>query len=164
MAKRKQISLGSHLFNDGEPNKVSADRYELDKTRKFYIFDVIPMGAVRMTQSDRWKKDPNHANPLKRQRTAVGKYFAFKTLLQLQAKQLKFTLDKTLDAVYLIPMPDSWSKKKKEAMNGMPCLSKPDTDNITKAVKDALLKDDHAVWWERAEKRWAFKGSIIVFV
>ena len=164
MAIRKQSSLGSTYFNDGVANDVVAERYVLDRNRKFYVFDVIPMGAVRMTQSDRWKKDPNHANPLKRQRPAVGKYFAFKTLLKLQAKEMGFILNQTLDAVYLVPMPDSWSKKKKEQMNGLPCLSKPDTDNITKAVKDALLVNDHEVWWERAEKRWAYKGSIIIFV
>jgi Holliday junction resolvase RusA-like endonuclease len=76
---------------------------------------------------------------------------------------MKFELGQTLDAVYLIPMPNSWSAKKKEQMNGLPCLTKPDTDNITKAVKDALRKDDGDIWWERAEKRWAYKGSIILF-
>jgi Holliday junction resolvase RusA-like endonuclease len=60
-------------------------------------------------------------------------------------------------------MPDSWSQKKKEKMNGLPCESKPDTDNITKAIKDALLKDDSAVWWEKAQKHWAYRGSIIIF-
>jgi Holliday junction resolvase RusA-like endonuclease len=60
-------------------------------------------------------------------------------------------------------MPDSWSKKKKANMNGMPCESKPDTDNITKAVKDTLRKEDGDIWWEKAEKRWAYKGSIIIF-
>jgi len=163
VAKRVQSSLGSVFFNDGKPNETPVDRYQLDRTRRFYIFDVVPMGAVRMTQSDRWKKDPNHIDPRKRQRSAVGKYFAFKTLIKLQANQLKFELKQTLDAVYLIPMPSSWSKKKKEAMNGLPCLSKPDTDNITKALKDALLDNDNEVWFERAEKRWAYKGSIIIF-
>lgn len=163
MAKRIQNSLGQTHYNDGSCNSIATDKYVLDHTRRFYLFDVVPMGAVRMTQSDRWKKDPNHVDPRKRQRSAVGKYFAFKNLLQLQANQMKFEMGQTLDAVYLIPMPNSWSAKKKEKMNGTPCLTKPDTDNITKAVKDALRKDDGDIWWERAEKRWAYKGSIILF-
>lgn len=160
---RIQNSLGECVFNDGEVLILDSKKYQLDRKRKYYIFDVIPVGAVRMTKSDKWKTNPNHADPLKRQRPAVTKYFAFKTMLQLQAKQLNYELGKHLDALYLIPMPDSWSKKKKDKMNGMPCESKPDTDNITKAIKDALKKDDSCVWWEKAEKRWAYKGSIIIF-
>lgn len=161
--KRKQNSLGTCHINEGVVTVINQEKYVLDNTRKYYIFDVIPMGAVRMTKSDVWKTNPNHIDPMRRQRTAVTKYFAFKTLLQTQANQLKYVLGKTIDAVYLVPMPDSWSKKKKESMNGMPCLTKPDTDNITKAVKDTLKKDDSDVWWEKAEKRWAYKGSIIIF-
>jgi Holliday junction resolvase RusA-like endonuclease len=161
--KRKQNSLGTCHINEGSICKINPERYTLDNTRKYYIFDVIPMGAVRMTKSDTWKTNPNHIDPLKRQRPAVTKYFAFKTLLQAQANQLGYVLGKHIDAVYLVPMPDSWSKKKKTLMNGMPCETKPDTDNITKAVKDTLKKDDSDVWYEKAEKRWAYKGSIIIF-
>lgn len=160
---RVQNSLGECGFNDGTTLKLDRNKYVLDRARRYYIFDIIPMGAVRMTKSDVWKTNPQHPDPLKRQRPAVTKYFAFKNLLQIQAKNLGYELGKHLDALYLIPMPDSWSKKKKTQMNGMPCETKPDTDNITKAIKDALKKDDSCVWWEKAEKRWAYKGSIIIF-
>ena len=163
MAKRVQNSLGQIVVNDGSVLNVPATKYVLDNTRSYLIFDVVPMGAVRMTKSDTWKLNPNHPDPKKRQRPAVTKYFAFKTLLLLQAKSVNFELGKCIDLVYLVPMPDSWSKKKKETMNGMPCESKPDTDNITKAVKDTLRKEDGDIWWEKAEKRWAYKGSIIIF-
>ena len=76
---------------------------------------------------------------------------------------MKFQLDEYVDAVYFIPMPNSWSEKKKERMNGLPCKVQPDTDNITKAIKDALRKQDSDVWFEKAEKRWAYKGSIIIY-
>lgn len=122
------------------------------------------MGAVRMTQSDRWKLNPDHIDPKKRQRASVNKYFAFKTIISAQAKQVGYTLGNCLEAIYCIPMPNGWSEKKKKQMNGLPCLSKPDTDNITKAVKDALKKNDGDVWYEKAEKRWAYKGSIIIFI
>lgn len=164
MAKRVVRSLGKTFQNQGQiVNEINRDRYVLDPKRTYIIFDIIPFGAVRMTRSDRWRLDPNHIDPRKRQRGAVSRYFAFKTELQIQAKQLNYEVGDNLDLVFLIPMPNSWSNKKKNKMNGLPCLSKPDTDNLTKAFKDALLKNDSEVWLERAEKRWAFKGSIIVF-
>lgn len=150
-------------FNNGKELTISKDKYVLDHSRRFYLFDVIPIGAPRLTQSDKWKTNPNHIDPLKRQRKTVTQYFAFKNALQLQANLMKFELGQAFEAVYLIPMPNTWSNKKKERMNGLPCEVKPDTDNITKAVKDTLRKNDSDIWYEKAEKRWAYHGSIIIF-
>lgn len=164
METRKRNSFGACHHNEGSKLILNAGRYVLDHSREFYLFDVIPMGAPRMTKSDTWKTNPNHPDPKKRQRKAVTAYFSFKDKFILMANQMSFRLGNYLDAVYFIPMPDSWSKKKKELMNGMPHDSTPDTDNITKAVKDTLRKQDSDIWFERAEKRWAYKGSIIIFV
>jgi len=163
MAKRVQSSFGQTIVNEGTTIVLPYEKYVLDNTRAYIIFDVIPMGAVRMTKSDTWKLNPFHKDPAKRQRPAVTKYFEFKNLLIMCAKKINFELGKYIDAVYLIPMPASWSDKKKKLMNGMPCEVKPDTDNITKAIKDTLRKEDSDIWWEKAEKRWAYKGSIIIF-
>jgi Holliday junction resolvase RusA-like endonuclease len=163
MAKRVQNSFGKCHHNTGTCLAIDEGQYVLDHTREFYLFDVIPVGAVRMTKRDRIFVNPNHVDPKKRQRPAVTKYFQFKNTLTAQAMEMGFGLGKWLEAVYLVPMPDSWSQKKKDKMNGLPCESKPDTDNITKAIKDALLKDDSAVWWEKAQKHWAYRGSIIIF-
>ena len=160
---RIKNSFGTCHVHEGELKCFSEEKYEIDYTRKFYLFDIIPMGAVRMTQSDKWKTNPNHLDPNKRQRKCVAEYFAWKNLISLQANQMNYELKDTLDAVYLVPMPNSWSEKKKQRMNGLPCKVKPDTDNITKAVKDALKKQDSEVWYEKAEKRWAFKGSILIY-
>jgi Holliday junction resolvase RusA-like endonuclease len=160
---RIKASFGKCHFNDGVENNFSTEKYVLDHSRKFYLFDVIPIGAPRLTQSDKWKTNPDHPDPNKRQRKAVTQYFAFKTAILLQAAQLKFEMGKTLDALYLIPMPHSWSEKKKKRMNGLPCEVQPDTDNITKAIKDTLRKNDSDIWYEKAEKRWAYNGSIIIF-
>lgn len=47
------------------------------------------------------------------------------------------------------PIPKNTSKKKREAMEGKFCLTRPDTDNITKGILDALngvaYPDDSAV-------------------
>jgi len=160
---RIRNSFGKCHINDGNPIDISHEKYCLDYSRRFYLFDVIPMGAPRMTQSDKWKTNPNHIDPNKRQRKRVAQYFEFKRLLQYQANEMNFELGNIFEAVYLIPMPNSWSKKKKERMNRLPCEVQPDTDNITKAIKDTLRKNDSDIWYEKAEKRWAYNGSIIIF-
>jgi len=163
MANINKKSIGKFLVNNGEPTNISEDKYVIDRNRNYYLFDVIPMGAVRMTQSDKWKTNPNHPDPNKRQRESVRAYFKFKNDLFEQALQMRFELTTFLDAVYFMPMPQSWSDKKRESMVGLPCKVKPDTDNITKGVKDALKVEDGDIWWERAEKRWSYLGSILIY-
>lgn len=162
--KRLVKSVGRSFFNDAPTSRaIVVERYAIDRTRKFWLLDLIPFGAVRMTRSDLWKTNPHHADPRKRQRPQVAKYFEFRNKIAIEAKRVGFELGKTLEAVYFVPMPNNWSNKKKEEMVGMPCLSTPDTDNITKAIKDALLKNDSHVWWEKAEKRWAYTGAILIY-
>jgi Holliday junction resolvase RusA-like endonuclease len=156
-------SLGIVKFVEGEPTTISEEKYVIQRGRRYYLFNVIPMGAVRMTQSDKWRTNPNHPDPNKRQRESVRAYFKFKNDLFDQALEMKFELTLFLDAIYFMPMPQSWSEKKKEAMVGMPCKVRPDTDNITKGVKDALKVEDGDIWWEKAEKRWAYYGSILIY-
>ena len=162
--ERKKSSLGKSFYNKGGKLELKEERYVVDKNREFYLFDVIPMGAVRMTKSDRWKTNPNHPDTKKRQRKAVANYWKFKKQLLEQAIKLNFPNEfEYLDAVYFLPMPDSWSEKKKERMNGMPCKVKPDCDNICKGVIDTLLKQDSMVWYQKSEKRWAYKGSVLIY-
>lgn len=160
---RIKASLGQCFHNKGTSLTLNTEKYIVDRTREFYLFDVIPIGAPRMTRSDKWKTNPNHVDPLKRQRKPVTQYFEFKNTLTKQAKILNYELGNYIDCVFFICMPDSWSEKKKIKMNGMPHKTKPDTDNIIKGVKDTLLEQDSIVWWEKAEKRWAYKGSILIY-
>lgn len=161
---RIKQSIGAHFKNGGSTIPVLDDQmYGLDKTRAFYLFDVVPMGAVRMSQSDRWKTNPNHLDPNKRQRKAVTEYWNFKNAIRTQAKAMGFELKTQIECVFMIPMPNSWSEKKKDKMNALPCKVKPDIDNIVKGLMDALKDSDSDVWSIKAEKRWAYKGSIIIF-
>ena len=122
------------------------------------------MGAPRMTQSDKWKTNPMHKDPRKRQREVVTRYFKLKNDLVRICNELKFEMGNHLEVVFLIPMPDSWSEKKKLKMNRKPHKSKPDLDNLIKGLKDALKKDDSDVWiYKEPQKRWAYKGSIIIY-
>ena len=61
---------------------------------------------------------------------------------------------------FYIPMPKSWSKKKKALMHGTQHQQKPDIDNLLKAVLDATMKEDCTVWSICTHKRWAYEGAI----
>jgi Holliday junction resolvase RusA-like endonuclease len=166
-SNRVKISFGACHINQPqiklESNSNEASDYQIDYERYFYLFDVIPMGAVRMTQSDRWKLNPNHKDPLKRQREVVTRYFEFKDKIKAQSTEMKFKLSGVLEIVFLVPMPFTWSEKKKVKHNKQPVKTRPDIDNYVKAFMDALEFEDGFVWKIIAEKRYAFKGSILVY-
>jgi len=156
-------SLGQLWINEGVVTPIIEKKFELDYSRKFFVFDVVPMGAVRMSQSDRWRTNPNHSDPNKRQRPEVSRYFHFKDVVRRQSKEMNYIQGDTLDIVFCVPMPSSWSKKKQLQMNKMPVKTRPDIDNYVKAFLDALLIEDNNIWMAKAEKRYAFSGSIIVY-
>lgn len=119
-----------------------------------YEIDVSPVPKPRMTRADSWKKRPS-----------VTRYFAFKdevlhksnlmglTTIPMRIKSLKF----------ILPMPPSWSKKDRLAMNGQPHLLKPDIDNLRKALQDVLCKEDsHIAIVEKESKVWGTKGKIVI--
>lgn len=161
---RVKHSLGTHFYHNGDCLHFDEnEKYILDQTRSYYLFNVVPFAAPRMTQSDKWKVNPNHHDINKRQRKPVTQYFEYKNELLRQATLMQFEIKSVLDVLFLMPMPDSWSVKKKSRMNGLPCKVKPDTDNLTKAIKDTFCKNDSNIWKENAEKRWAYKGSVIIY-
>lgn len=70
----------------------------------------------------------------------------------------------TVELVCYLPMPASWSKKKRAALLHSPHCQKPDLDNLAKAVLDGLLPvigDDCRVWqFDVLRKLWAEHGGI----
>jgi len=74
----------------------------------------------------------------------------------------------SITIVFDMPMPKSWTKKKKFELIGMPHTQKPDIDNLTKAVLDGLngvwFKDDSQVSGLYAAKYWKEKGKITVIM
>ncbi len=109
------------------------------------LYNITPIGKPRMTRADAWKKRP-----------AVMKYWAFKD----ECEKHNVYMPDRPRIVFYMPMPKSWSKKKKAAMNGQPHLNKPDLDNLLKALFDAVYDDDAHIWCVYAEKRWAYDGQI----
>lgn len=118
---------------------------------KTKTFKVNPVGKPRMSQSDKW----NWKN-----RPCVLRYYQYKAKLQSQANGFKVP-DSFYHLVFYIPMPKSWSKRKKEEMNGKPHQQKPDKDNLEKAFLDALCSEDSYIWDGRVTKIWAYEGKIV---
>ncbi len=115
-----------------------------------FEYPIIPVPKPRMTRADKWK-----------QRPAVLKYRAFCDEVRLRGVQVP---EAGAHIVFVLPMPGSWSKRKRAEMDGQPHRQKPDVDNLAKAVLDALYQDDSGVWDLRVSKRWGEVGSIRVGV
>jgi Holliday junction resolvase RusA-like endonuclease len=124
------------------------------KSSKVFDFKVCPCTAPRMTQRDKWLTPP---------RECVRKYFAFKTEIQWTAKKIGYELTPILNILFIIPMPETWSKKKKNEMVNEPHIQRPDRDNLLKAFQDAFGIDDGFVWDGRTSKIWGEKGEIVVY-
>lgn len=109
---------------------------------------VNPIAKPRMTQRDRWK-----------QRPCVVRYRNYKDVL-------RDALPPIADACgmeFAIPMPASWSKKRKTEMSGCPHQQRPDIDNLVKGVLDAVLTEDAHVHTVFASKVWGYEGSLTVW-
>lgn len=120
---------------------------------------ITPVTKPRMTRRDQWYRDPDHPDPKKRQRPAVTKYQQYKKDL---AQLVRGDLDPCFDIDFYVPMPKSWSEKKKREMDGKPHQDKPDIDNFLKAFMDAMCKDDSYVYDAHARKFWAYEGKIML--
>ncbi len=116
-------------------------------------FQIDPVPKPRMTQSDKWRERP-----------AVMRYWAFKDELQRQANEQGFTLPDRFGVIFYLPMPLSWSKRKRSQMLGKPHQQKPDNSNLLKALEDVLLPDDDSrIWFTIIKKVWALEGAIIIY-
>jgi Holliday junction resolvase RusA-like endonuclease len=100
-----------------------------------------------MTQSDRWKK-----------RDCVIRYRNFKD----QCRAHGVNVPESASVEYTIPMPASWSQKKREQMRGKPHRQRPDLDNLDKALLDAVLTEDSHIWQLHSRKVWGDTGQIYI--
>lgn len=164
MPIKYQSSVGSYYFNDKPEALYPEEKYKIDYSRRFYMFDVIPMAKPRMTQSDKWKVNPHHPDPKKRQRKPVTEYFAFKNILTHQINKLGFKPTDVFEAVFFVPMPSTWSDKKRKRMVGLPCKTRPDADNYIKAFLDCTMKEDGTVYrFKDVIKIYSYTGCILIY-
>ena len=111
-------------------------------------YGITPVPKPRMTRRDRWSKRP-----------VVLRYFAFKDEVRLN--KVKIQAENT-HVIFHVPMPESWSKKKKNEMSGKSHKQRPDIDNYLKALLDAVFDDDSHISDIRATKVWAENGFITI--
>jgi Holliday junction resolvase RusA-like endonuclease len=129
-----------------------------------YTFDITPMGKPSYQKSDKFRT-LNHPNPKLRQRNVVTKWINFKKEISAQATKQGFIIpDCGASIKFILPMPDSWSKKKKTEMDGKPHKQKPDLDNNLKGFFDSVCEEDSYIWQYMPEKRWGKTGKIIVTI
>ena len=120
-----------------------------------------------------WSRARVNARGYKVRHFKTGKLAAYQARIQLaarvamnSAKPIEGPLD--IHAVFWMPMPPSWSAKKKDAMQGKPHTQKPDADNLVKAVCDACNKivwaDDAQIAFMDVRKVWESVGAVMVTV
>jgi len=112
------------------------------------VYNISPMGKPRMTRADKWKKRPE-----------VLRYRAFCDHVRLLGVVLP---EAGAHVTFILPMPPSWSNKKRLLHDGLPHQAKPDCDNMLKALMDAIYVDDAHVWDCRVTKIWGETGQIII--
>jgi Holliday junction resolvase RusA-like endonuclease len=115
---------------------------------------VIPMGKPRMTQRDKWLKPP---------RKPIKSYWEYKDALAKEAALKRFKMpESNFHVTFVLPMPHSWTSKKRAMMIDSPHQQKPDNDNLMKAFKDCLCEEDSNIWDYRITKLWGLSGKIII--
>ena len=110
------------------------------------IYHITPTPKPRQTRADIWKQRPR-----------VMRYRAFAD--EVRAMGIKVP-ESDCKVLFILPMPPSWSKKKREMMRSRPHRQKPDIDNLCKALLDALYGDDSVVWEISLCKVWGDVGAI----
>jgi Holliday junction resolvase RusA-like endonuclease len=114
---------------------------------------IVPVGYVRRTRADAWKKRP-----------AVLRYYAY--LDELRLKLNNFELGNAFEIEFGLPFPATYSKKKQTELLGQPHQVKPDLDNLVKAVCDGLRgtgeDNDSRIFNIVAKKVWDNSGYIKV--
>lgn len=121
------------------------------------VIEIIPQGAVRMTQRGKFVN------------TQAQRYLNYKKFIAWEAKQqvgdpIQSAVSVKLGFIY--PIPESWSSKKKHRALKQELLPqvKPDIDNVIKGVFDALngiaWKDDNLVVNVEAYKRYGDTARI----
>lgn len=130
------------------------------------LIPITPQTHVRTTQGDkiyfripRDKLRPAGLARLKR----IERYNQYKIDLLAYCKARRFSLPvQGLCITFYIPMPKTWSKKKRNQYHGTLHQSKPDIDNLTKAVLDSMTTEDKYIAhfggickrWVDSERGW----------
>jgi len=84
------------------------------------------------------------------------RYFAFRDEVRFN----KVVFENGDKAIFHMPMPRSWSNKKKKLMDGKPHTQRSDVDNLLKALLDSIYEEDSHIWDISIRKVWSYEGAI----
>jgi Holliday junction resolvase RusA-like endonuclease len=114
------------------------------------VYELEPMGKVRMSQRDKWAKRP-----------VVVRYRAYHDRL----RELGVTLKPGDEVHFELAMPKSWNSIKRGLHAGEPHMQKPDLDNLLGGLLDGVLEEDKMFWcFGCTSKRWTTKASTITII
>ena len=118
-------------------------------------YAITPVTKPRQTKSDKWNERP-----------CVVRYREYADKVRSLGIEVMPTGSRI---IFVIPMPESWSSKKKAQMLGQPHQQAPDKDNLEKALMDAIYSkrgkqgsDDSHIYHNEVLKFWGAKGAIII--
>lgn len=112
---------------------------------------IDPQPAYRMGRRGRTKNPRTH------------NYGRYRDELRILARGWTLPADR-LYILFEIPMPASWSNKKRLAHFGTPHRQRPDTENLLKAVVDTLYEgNDAQLSDEHGAKVWSDVGYVHVY-
>jgi Holliday junction resolvase RusA-like endonuclease len=86
----------------------------------------------------------------------IEKYNDYKISVSAEAKRQNFTLPPIgAGVIFYLPVPKSWSNKKKKLAHGKFHSSRPDLKNLLSAWEDSLLSEDKEIaYYTHLGKRW----------
>lgn len=107
--------------------------------------ELTPMGKPRMSRQDTWKKRP-----------PVQRFWEYKQQIRdsVFLPMIQKILKQPFFLIFALPIPKSWSKKKKLLFDCQPQKGKPDKDNLEKGFLDSALDEDKYCWAGTVVKLW----------
>jgi hypothetical protein len=129
---------------------ATVKRYEASHTAPMpalQVLDVEVVAQPRQNRADAWRKRP-----------CVLRYRACRDALRAAGLRLP---ERYALVIYL-PMPVSWPKSRRDAMNGSPHQNDPDKTNLEKSVEDSACSRDERLYDGRAVKVWAGAARLVV--
>lgn len=104
------------------------------------VYPMRPCPAPRQSRRDAFKPRP-----------AVQRYHAFRDEVRIRHVQIPQPFYHVL---FVIRMPTSWSHLTKAVHRGQPHQTKPDKDNLEKALLDSVYGEDKHIWNGWVTKVW----------
>jgi Holliday junction resolvase RusA-like endonuclease len=153
--RRKKLASSTNLKAELGTRRVKREKPDptpiIDPKQKYpIVLKVKSMGKPRMVKSDAWRKRP-----------CVMAYWKFKDNVIAELKKQIFP--HPVHLIFILPMPKSWSEKRKKQFDGQPLQQTPDWDNLAKGLIDALFKYDDHLYDVRTTKVWGREGYILLY-